>query len=72
MRITDSFILNHNIHTITKIMEPKEILSVRVKPETMKRIKNASLNKRVRVSELVRDILEEYFDRNWKKKLFKH
>ncbi len=53
-------------------MEPKEILSVRVKPETMKRIKSASLNKRVRVSELVRDILEEYFDRNWKRKLFKH
>ena len=41
-------------------MEPKEILSVRVKPETMKSIKNASLNKRVRVSELVRNILEEY------------
>ena len=53
-------------------MERKEILSIRVRPETMKRIKNASLNKRVRVSELVRDILEEYFDRNWKRKLFKH
>lgn len=52
-------------------METKEILSIRLKPETMKRIKNASLNKRVRVSELVRDILEKYFDRNWKRKLFK-